>query len=328
MTKGSVYLLLGPEIGEKEAFIQEIRNRIRSKTGKNPEETRAYVFDTSIPELLAGLRTPSLFGYSRLVLLSDLQEVKKKEDLKSLAAFCNKPAPETTLILLSEAVFADAALKKAVPPENQKIFWELFEDRKRSWVQGFFKTRERSITPEALELLLVLVENNTQELKQVCERLVSFYPAGYRITEEDIDTYIYHSKEENGFTLFAALAGRDFPTSIEILEKILLGGDSSAVALFGMLLWQFRKLLALKRLREQNYSLQEGCGKLKITSKKQQKLLSLGVENYSTLELERIISLIAEYDFSCRSMKVELQHLLIQLFIYQALNPLTTKALI
>lgn len=321
MTKGQVYLLLGPETGEKEDFIAVIRQEIKKIHKEPPEETRIYPFETTVSDMVTDLRTGSLFGAPRLVLLKGLEEIKKKEDLSLLSQYCEKPSPGTVLVLLSDEVSADSAIKNKVPKENQKIFWELFEDRKRAWVISFLKNQSQTIENGALELLLSLVENNTQELKEVCGKLSSFFSIGYKITEDDIDAYIYHSKEENAFSLFTPLSERNLSGALEILRKILLGNDSEIIPLFAGMLWQFRRLLSLKRLTESNYSLQEGFTRLGITSKRQQKIYGTGTSNYSLSELEEIIPLLAEYDLAVRSIKSEMQLLLVQLFLYQVIIP-------
>jgi DNA polymerase III delta subunit len=52
MSKGVVYLLLGPETGEKELFIDGIRKRIVEQTGSSPEESRFYPYDSSMTDLV------------------------------------------------------------------------------------------------------------------------------------------------------------------------------------------------------------------------------------------------------------------------------------
>ena len=49
----SLYLLLGPEEGEKDSFVERLIGRISKAIGQAPEIHRFYSFDSEVPEVLA-----------------------------------------------------------------------------------------------------------------------------------------------------------------------------------------------------------------------------------------------------------------------------------
>ena len=157
-----------------------------------------------------------------------------------------------------------------MPAANRKVFWELFENQKTGWVQQFFRRQQITIEPEAVALLLELVENNTRQLEIVCSQLALYYGEGARIGALDIEQTLSHSKEENVFTLFDRLVLRDLEAGLEVLQKILLSrsDDSDPVQLLGGLLFQFRRLMALHRLLAERYSAEEAFAKLSLRSKR------------------------------------------------------------
>ena len=108
----------------------------------------------------------------------------------------------TILILQSDTTKVESALKGIFPKEGTKIFWELFEDQKRGWIVRYFREAKLTVTQDAVDVLLEMVENNTQDLKKECEKFVLFFEPGKKISGEELEQYIYHSKEENVFTLF------------------------------------------------------------------------------------------------------------------------------
>jgi len=57
----SVYLLLGPESGEKSQYVKNIREELKSLHGESPELYRFYPFETENGEILQVLRNRSLF---------------------------------------------------------------------------------------------------------------------------------------------------------------------------------------------------------------------------------------------------------------------------
>jgi DNA polymerase-3 subunit delta len=313
----AVYLLLGPEIGEKDAFVRRLVTQLGKQAGGSPEIHRFYGFDVELAEVLAVLRNGALFSPHRIAILGNAELLTRKRDLDLLAEYCNHPAADATLLLLSEEVTRiDRRVDRMVPKDNRVVFWELFENQKMGWIQNFFGKRRVEIEPRAATFLLEMVENNTKQLQDTCEKLTLFFGEGSRIGHEDVEKILYHSKEENVFTLFDKIAARDFPGSLEVLGKILLSREADPVQLLGGLLSQIRRLLSLKRLLDGRYSPEEAFANLNLRGKKMQKVYSEGARRYSLEELQALVVLVARFDVRLRSLKTALAASLLQLFLY------------
>ncbi len=318
----SVFLLLGPEVGQKDRFILELRQELAKSAGGEPEVHRFYPFDTKVADVLTVLRNGSLFAAHRLVILSCLDQLASREELKLLAEYCARPAPDATLLLLSEENKAPPSLEKAVPAANRKVFWEMFDNQKTGWVQQFFRRKGITVDAEAVALLLELVENNTRQMEISCEQLALYYGSGAQIGAAEIEQTLSHSKEENVFTLFDKLVLRDLAAGLEVLQKILLSrsDESDPVQLLGGLLWQFRRLMALERLLAERYPWEEAFAKLKIFGKRQQKALQEAARRYTLPELQGIVQLIGEYDLRVRSARSVMEAFLLKLFVYHVVK--------
>jgi DNA polymerase-3 subunit delta len=325
----ALFLLLGPEEGEKEAFIKRLIDRIAKEIGEPPEIYRFYAFEHALAEVLSVLRNGSLFARHRIVLLRGVEEIRRKAEIEMLAEYCVRPAPDTTLVLVSEEVGRiDDRLKKLVPRDSQQIFWELFDNQKVGWIVGFFRQRGMEIDSEAAGFLLEMVENNTKSLRDICEKLALYLGGAVKLAEgqrpasriglQDIEELLYHSKEENVFTLFERMSLRDFAASLEVLDKILLARETDAVQLLGGLLLQYRKLMALKLLTDQRYSLSEAFVRIGIRGKRNQKLYADAARRYSLPELRSIVRLVAVFDRRVRELKSSLHACVLQLFVYFA----------
>jgi DNA polymerase-3 subunit delta len=320
MSRGEApYLLLGPEAGEKEAFLRRLLERLGKEHGGPPEVHRYYPFEGDLTEALAVLANGSLFAVHRVLLLNNAEAFTRKRELDLLADYCAHPAPGSTLVLLSDEVArVDRRIEALVPRERKVIFWELFENQKQGWIANFFRTRRIQVEPQAIEFLLDMVDNDTLSLAGTCEKLALFFGAGSRIGFAEVEKILFHSKEENVFTLFERLALRDFPAGLEVLAQILLARESDAVQLLAGLAGQYRKLLAMKRLLEANYSAEEAGGRLAIRSKRAQRIYAEGCRRYDVSELEGIIQLTARFDLRVRSLKSTLHGLLLELYLYYA----------
>jgi DNA polymerase-3 subunit delta len=312
-----LYLLLGPEEGEKDAYLRRLLESIAKERGGPPEVHRFYPFEAELAEVLAVLANLSLFSSFRLAVYHNAEQLGSKRDVELLAGYAAHPTPDSALVLLSAEVGRmDKRIEEQVSKERKVIFWELFESQKQGWINNFFRARGLSVEPPAVEYLLDMVENNTRELQAICERLALFFGKGARIGYEDVERLLYHSREENGFTLFERLAARDLEASLEVLAKILLTRDGDAVQLLALLSAQLRKLFAYQRLLGGNYGAAEAAARLEIRGKRQQQIFAEASRRYSLEELRRITRLAALFDYRLRSLKAALHPALLQLFLH------------
>ena len=310
-----VYLFLGPEIGQKTDEILKIQKTFQTQAGVNPELHKFYPYDTSISEVISLMKNGSLFSNYKFVTFMNIEELKK-DDIAELIEYIKSPGAECTLFLVTDKNSVDKKITSAIPKKSVRIFWELFENQKKSWISGFFKKEHITITNDAIDMILEMVENNTNDMRNACSKLSIFFGENTRIEEEDIENFIYHSKEENVFTLFKKIALADFSSSVEILHKIALSGEGSPVQLISGLQWQFRKLLTLSQFFSKQYSREEALSKAQIRGKRNQQTYIDGLRNYSTLELQKIIVLIAKYDIMARELNKDNHLILMELFIY------------
>ena len=316
-SNNSIFLLLGPEEGEKEKFIKNLIDKLSGEGNEIVEVHRFYGFDVKIADIISILQNETLFSEKRMVILSNTELITKKEDINLITEYCSNPASKACFLLLSETIKGvNSRIEKPVPKDNRKIFWQLFENEKRGWIVNFFRRQGMTVSSSACNDLLEIVENNTKQLRLECERLVLFFGKGTKIESEAIEKYIYHSKEENVFTLFDKVAQRRLDIALEVLHNLLLSREKEALQILKGLLNQFRKLAALKGLIAGNYTPSEAFSRLRIKSKRVQKIYLESDKNYRAAEIKTIIMLIAEFEVRLRSVKSNLQAFLLNLFLY------------
>lgn len=315
-----LYLLLGPEIGEKRLFIDKTIQALTTKLGNAPDIKRFYPGEKDIREILGEISNGSLFSDHRVFILERVDEYTRANQINPLVDMLKNPPDQISLILTSDKNSVDRKITAAIPKDRKQNFWEMFEGAKKSWIQSYFRQRKINIHQDALEELLDMVDNNTAEMRNACETLMFYFAEGQIITSDDIDRILYHSKEENVFTLFDKIASRDLEGALEVFGKIRLSQQSEGVQLMAGLLWQIRLLLSLSLLADQGYNDSECWSKLKIQGKKRQKLYALANSRYSTRELQRAISLIAEYDKELRSVRKEMQDRMVEVFLYRLIR--------
>ncbi len=311
-----VYLLVGPEEGEKQEFIKGIQQNFEKSSGEKPETYRYYAGQIEMGEVVSLLQNGSLFSSYKFVTVLQIEELKKNE-LQLLTDYIKSAESSATLFLLTHDYRPPPQLSKAVPKSQQKTFFELFEDKKREWLIRYFRRAELFVDEDAIEMVLELVENNTLEMKNAADKLILYFGKGTSLGADDIEEFIYHSKEENVFTLFQKITRKDFAGSLEVLHKIMLSGQTTGVQLLGGLLWQFRRLLKLSRLLDRRFSPDEAFRQANLRGKRNQKNYMTARSHFSTQSVEAVIALIAEYDGQVRRQRGEAEKIVLEYFLYQ-----------
>jgi DNA polymerase-3 subunit delta len=328
--KKSAWLLLGPETGEKDDFIRELVAAAKKSAGGAPEIYKFFIPETPALQIVSLLQNRLLFSDFKVVIVFGAESLPRG-DIGLLADYLERPAPDSLLVLCSDETRPSLAkLEERIEAENRKIFWELLDHQKRGWVKTYFTKRGMDVEEEALDFLCEMVENNTRDLKSVCERLALFFGKGAVIRYENIERYIYHGKEENVFTLFAALVRRDFDLALEIIDKMLLSRDEDAVRILSGLSWQLTNLVQFFALLERGVSRDQAFQKLAVKSKRQQQLYSDARGKFGLEELLHCVAVVSRFDALFRAHNQSVHRVLLELLVYDIvkLRPVLKNAVL
>jgi DNA polymerase-3 subunit delta len=317
MPKGSCHLFLGPEYGEKQDAINEIRRNLADQFGAPPEETSFYAGETPVNDMVSALWNGSLFAESRLFFIKNAEALKKKDDLDLLASYMASPRDNTTLILISDAVGLDKTLEKAAEG-RKKVFWELFENKKTEWVANFFRREHCRIDEGGINAILELVENNTDSLRRECSRLLLFLGKDRVVGEAEVENWLAHTREESAFTLFSRIAGGDLARSVEVLHT-LLAAKETPVAILAALASCFRKVrnyaaLTAAGISDEGEYRKIGAG---TAYSRVRKDYAAAGKRYGVSGAGACLSLTADFDMRIRSSGSGFEPILMDLYLYE-----------
>jgi len=135
----------------------------------------------------------------------------------------------------------------------------MFDNKKVPWLTDYFRKNGYGLDPDAAQMILDMVDNNTLALKNECSRFFLCLEKGKIVTPEDVDSFLTHNREENAFSLFKQMISTsDTPqqkleNSLSVLQGIRLSKDNSSVLLIAGLSSCFRKLVLWHKLQSQSY---------------------------------------------------------------------------
>ncbi len=247
----------------RDEAAQAVIKALKKKFGE-VEEHVYYLNETSIGQAISQLDNGNLFASATCVLCKNAELLKKKDEIALVEDWCKAAEASgedsSALIFISDEISVDSKLDKLVPAPNKKKFWEMFDNQKIPWLTDYFRKNGYSLTDDAAQMILDMVDNNTLALKNECSRFFLCLEKGKTVTPEDVDSFLTHNREENAFTLFKQMIG-SYETSserleeaLEVLQGIRLSKDSSSVPLIAGLASCFRRLVLWHRLKDESGS--------------------------------------------------------------------------
>ena len=306
-----VYLYTGPEFGERNDAVDGIKSAFKKKLGTVDEHV-FYLLETPFNQVMTILQSGTLFSDGVLVVCKSAELLKKKEDIQMLADWLKNAEPTSLLILVSDEVSVDSKLEKLIPASNRKKFWTMYEEKKLPWVQNFFRKNGYNIQTSAAELILDLVENNTQALRDECSRFFVCFPKEHQITEADVESILTHNREENAFSLFAQIADSTeqpqarFEKGLAILQRIRLSKDNSSVMIIAGLSSCFRTLVKW-----------HNEGESAVHGAMLQKQYRSASRVWTVGQATAVLAVLASTDMEIRSGGTQLEDILLQKMLYE-----------
>ncbi|MDR0316183.1 MAG: DNA polymerase III subunit delta [Treponema sp.] len=311
--KPGAYIFLGPELGKRQDALDEVRTKLKSGATET-EETVFYAGETPVGQIAAAIGNHSLFADARLFIIKNADQIKKKDEIEVLVSSMKNLEAGTVVILVSDEFKLAAALDNAVPKENRRVFYELFESEKSEWVRSFFRREGFSINTEGIDTILEMVENNTEALRRECSRLMLFLPKDRQVAAEDVEQWLSHSREESAFTLFSRIATGDISKSIESLHTLLAAKESAQSILAG-LAWCFRKLRDYLALLETGEANNFELKKIGLSAPKARDDYAAAARRYNTAAVNACLAFTAEYDITLRSSGGALESVLMDAYM-------------
>lgn len=319
-----LYLYTGSEFGQRDDAVDAIKSSLKKKIGAIDEHLY-YLSETPFSEVMTILQSGTLFSDGVCIVCKNAELLRTKDEIAMLSSWIeSKPAENSVLILISDENKVDSKIDKLVPSENKKTFWEMWENQKIPWLTGFFQKNSYTIDTEACQLILDMIENDTQTMKKECSRFFLCFPKDHHVTCDDVESVLTNSREETVFSLFKQIANpkenpqKRFERALEILQKVRLSKDNSSVLIIGALTSCFRKLVTWHKICSNGMEPDEFTLKTKgFSGKLMQTQYRNAAKVWTCGQAAAILADLSSADMEIRNNGNFMEDLLLQKLLYE-----------
>jgi DNA polymerase III subunit delta len=229
----SVLVMYGPE----RYFRQEILHRIPGGSGDETDLslTRLTGDKAEIRDVMAELKTVSMFGDQRIVLIEDADEFISKHR-PVLEKYVTQPAKGSLLILDVKSWPKNTKLYKLVDQHAMALeCGELTGAALQKWLQKIAKEEYgKQLDRESAALIIALAGDGLNLLQQEVAKLAALVGDNDTITREDVPKVVGGWRTETTWVMLDALRDGHPGHAIDALDKLLKSGEAPQKILGGV----------------------------------------------------------------------------------------------
>jgi DNA polymerase-3 subunit delta len=223
-------------------LTEEALARLRSEVDADP--LAEVTFDAGAPaaEIVNALRTPSLLGGRRPVVVHGAQALNK-EQTSALEAYLESPSPHSVLVLVASG---RTKLGDAVKRTGTVVALEAPRGRRLvGWIRQRGRERGLRIDDRAAWTLIDAVGSELRDLDAALAQVASALPAGAPVGGADVRNLFPRLADERVYAFTDAVGERRLDGAMTALRRLLEQGDEPLMIL-GALVAQLRRLLVAR----------------------------------------------------------------------------------
>ena len=168
-----------------------------------------------------------------------------------------------------------------------------------NWLQQRVREKGMKLDRNALLTLIEIVGNDLNDLDQELEKLKTRFSERQEIDEEKLKTSVRGHKHTSAFRMAEALALKQLPLALEILDQQLNEAPRDQVRLFSLVILQYRRLLNLHYLQQMRVPESDFPQKIKLPPFLTKQALKQA-NQYTCYELESIMLELSRLDLEVK----------------------------
>jgi DNA polymerase III subunit delta len=220
-----VYLVIGPEIYQCRSAITLLKKYALSPDSAAFDYTELTAGEASVDEIMEAGGTFPMMSKRRLVLVTDVEQLKESDQGKLLDSLANL-SKRSTLVLFAEDLdrrkkFYTTLRDKHCVAEFRKLKGIALE----RWADAFIRKQGYRISSSTIKRIVELAGSDLQTLASELEKLMLSSGKEKDISNSIVDDLVRASRQHGIFELINAIGQRDRAGALRSLGNLLSMGE-------------------------------------------------------------------------------------------------------
>jgi len=303
----SVYLLMGEEPYYIDLIVNALESSVVSEENQAFDQLVFYGADADLDVVVASAQQYPVMGDYQLVILKEAQSIPNgaKTQLDKLASYVSQPNKKGIFVVAykGDNLNATSDLMKAASKAGDRVL--VFKSPKiRDYqlaapVKDYCRMKKIGIEQPAVQMLIEYIGNSLQKLfGEIDKLIVAAGPGAKAITLGMVEENIGISKEFNNFELTNAIATKNYPKTLRILDYFRKNPKNNpSVVTTGVLFRFFSQLVVAHYTSDKS---ERGLMEtLQLKTPYALKEIREGLNNYTPRQAMAAVSALREFD--CKS---------------------------
>src|SRR5699024_1123006 len=317
-----VYLLYGTE----NYFIHHLKKQIKKALLPVEDVENVSTYDlreVPIQDVVRDAETYPFFGDKKLIIAENpvfLQTKPDKlpfsHDLAKLQTYLDNPVDYSVIMMIGYFEKIDERKKISKQLKKKGTIAECKPVKPsdlRQWLKHLADSMQVTIAQDAFVILEEKLSTDLYMVQNELDKLSLYVGKGGTITKDVVNSLVSHTMDGTALKLVDAVIERDLHEAI-LIYRDLAKMKEDPLALIGLLAFQFRNILHVKRLKQKGYSpvqMQKQLGVhpyvVKIAGNRE--------KSFRLHELKNILNILTEKDSVIKQGKMD-KHLAFEMLLY------------
>lgn len=252
----------------------------------------------TLAEVLDEVRTPSLLGGSRLVIVNDADELISRFREK-LERYCAAPAVGGTLLLLCDSLPKNQRIYKAIAGGGKILTVEAPKGRSLvSWIIDRARSEYgKQLAVDAADLLRAHVGDSSGALDSELAKLATYVGQRAEIQLADIEVLTDCHREEIIFAVVDALAEGNAGGAVAAWNQVLATDRAAPGRSIAGIAWALRSMLEARRELDAGGNVYGMAPRMRVDPG----VLKKRLERFTTRHLQRMQRDLLEIDLAIKT---------------------------
>ncbi|MDP3786428.1 MAG: DNA polymerase III subunit delta [Candidatus Omnitrophota bacterium] len=313
-----IYVFLGRENALKEEALTDLKREVLSGADADLNYTLFYADQIEPREFQDAVNTQPFLSPKRFVVIKDIEQLPEPVQ-DSITNYCKNPSEKTVLVMTSDLEPKDIGPRKGdffssiSRYATTQVFERLKEDKLIHYLKERAASNKKTISDEAISLLMEKLGDDLANIKGAIEELVTYVGARHNIEKDDVEALIGKSLEETVFTLTGAVCRGQASRSLSILSS-LFRESVRPENIIGAIGAELRRLMKVKHLMAQGKNQWHIQSELRLSQQAASEAMSM-VKRIKLDDIKKSFDYLLKADRDCKNRDLDKRVILESLIV-------------
>lgn len=253
-----LYLFEGAETYLRDQAVKKLTDVAVDASVRDFNFAAISVSQGDLDEALALAKQFPMISARRMIVVTGFEAISDDNQLELLKNYLRNPVETSVLVFVSDGLDNRRNISTMLRKACEIVSFEPLEERSGAptWIRDYVTRGGCSIDQASAAYLVGTVGVDLLRLSNELDKLIAFVGDRGRITQDEIDELVRHSREHSNFELTDAVVEGNRKKALNLLHKIFDNASESqqslSLMILGAIASNYRKMLGAKELMKQN----------------------------------------------------------------------------